>query len=208
MTTMHELILVETPVHGRTLSRRGVSGNLLVGFHGYGETAEAHLAELERIPGTAAWSLAAVQALHPFYTRSQEVVASWMTRMDRQAAIADNVEYVRRVVRRLQPERKLVFAGFSQGAAMAWRAAAAIPCDGVIVLGGDLPPDVAADAALPAILIGRGERDDFYTAEKLKHDLSFLAPRDVRSLVFDGGHEWTDLFRQEAGEFLARVARA
>ncbi len=205
---MIDIHLIETPVHGRTLFRPADPRRLLVGFHGYGETADVHLGQLERLPGAGQWSLAAVQALHPFYVRStQEVVASWMTRLDREHAIADNIEYVRRVLADLPAARIRVFAGFSQGASMAWRAAAALGCSGVIVLGGDVPPDLPTAAKLPLALIGRGARDDWYTNEKLKKDLSFLEGRArATACVFEGGHEWTDEFRTAAGEFLRAVS--
>jgi predicted esterase len=205
---MTETRIVETPVHGRTLFRAGGNDGLLVGFHGYAETADLHLAQLERIPGAGEWSIAAVQALHPFYVRStQEVVASWMTRVDRDHAIADNIEYVRRVIASLPAARTIVFAGFSQGASMAWRAAAALGCSGIFVLGGDIPPGISSEGRLPSALIGRGLEDDWYTDEKLKNDLRFLRGRaDVVTCVFEGGHEWTDAFRSAAGEFLQRVS--
>ena len=205
-----ETRLIATPVHGRYLLReRGQ--RLLVGFHGYAENAEAHLAQLEKIPGAGEWTVASVQALHPFYTRNdQAVVASWMTRIDREHAIADNIEYVRRVVAEIGDRQPLVFIGFSQGAAMAYRASSHIRCDGLIVLGGDLPPDVAAQdrVQLPRrILVGRGERDEWFTDEKLKKDLSFLrTAAEVTACVFDGAHEWTDEFRQAAGTFLNTLA--
>ena|ERR1051326_9105719 len=184
--------------------KRG-SSHLLVGFHGYGENAEKHLVEMESIG--SGWTLASVQGLHRFYTRSEEVVASWMTRQDRELAIADNIDYVRRVAEELRLHHKLVFLGFSQGVAMAYRAAASIKCDGVIALAGDLPPDVVAQwgggAPAAAILIARGERDDWYSAEKLKKDLSFVP--HAETLTFDGGHEWSDAFRAAAGEFLRRL---
>lgn len=200
-----EVVHVETRVHGRSVVvQRGVR-NLVVGFHGYAETAEVHLAELARIPGIDAWNVAAIQALHPFYTRAGEVVASWMTSVDRELAIADNVEYVRRVIERLPAADKLVFAGFSQGAAMAYRAAAAFRCEGVVILGGDLPDDVEL-RKLPPILIGRGARDEWFTSEKLKNNLNSLSEASVELFEFDGGHEWTDAFRERAGEFLKRIA--
>ena len=40
---------------------------LLIGFHGYGENAELHLAKLRGIPGSDRWLVVAVQALHRFY---------------------------------------------------------------------------------------------------------------------------------------------
>jgi predicted esterase len=200
-----EVVHLEARVHGRVLAVQRGAGRLLVGFHGYGESAAAHLAELEQIPGTDGWDLAAVQALHPFYTRSGEVVASWMTSIDRELAIDDNIHYVQRVVGRFPSRSRLVFAGFSQGAAMAYRAAAAIECDGLIVLGGDCPPDVDR-SRLPEMLIGRGRQDQWFTEEKLKKDLNSLANATVELFEFEGAHEWSSDFRQRAGEFLARRA--
>lgn len=200
MATVMTVHLIETPVHGRYLHLARDPRRLLVGFHGYAETADAHLAQIEQVPGIGEWSVAAVQALHPFYTRSQEVVASWMTKLDREEAIADNIEYVRRVVAALPPAGTLVFAGFSQGVAMAYRAAAAIRCSGVIAIGGDLPPDVEP-ANLPRAFIGRGIRDDWFSDEKLKKDLNSLPNASV--CAYDGGHEWTAELRAAVGEFLA-----
>ena len=198
---------LETAVHGRYLYEDRGSDRLLVGFHGYAENAEIHLAELEKIPGIERWSVASVQALHPFYTRSGSIVACWMTSLDRDLAIADNIAYVRRVLASLPTPRTVVFAGFSQGATMAARAAVyAGPAAGLIILGGDIPPDIHADSSvvLPPVLLARGERDDWYTEEKFKKDLSFLEGRaNVERLVFAGGHEWTDAFRDAAGRFLA-----
>jgi predicted esterase len=210
MTSMPETRLVAATVHGRYLLREGGRG-LLVGFHGYAENAEVNLAALERISGVSEWAVAAVQALHPFYTRKDEVVvASWMTRLDREHAIADNLEYVRRVVSDLGARRRLVFFGFSQGAAMAYRAAASVVSDALIVLAGDLPPDVVAQepVQLPRrILVGRGDRDDWFTAEKLEKDLKFLhTVADVTECTYAGGHEWTDEFRSAAGAFLNSIS--
>jgi predicted esterase len=95
----------------------------------------------------------------------------------------------------------VVFLGFSQGAPMAYRAAAAHPhAAGVISLGGDLPEDVDP-AALPPILIARGVRDEWYSAEKFKKDLRFLPAATVVEL--DAGHEWTEEFSAAAGAFLS-----
>lgn len=194
---------IAATVHGRYLVRAGPSDHLLVGFHGYGETAERHLDELMKIPGSDRWSLVAVQALHPFYAgRTQEIVASWMTRLDRDRAIADNIAYVRSVVASFRDARTVVFAGFSQGVAMAYRAASDHRnAAGLIALGGDVPPDARSN--LPPVLLGRGTRDEWYNEEKLNQDLRFLREvTRVTPCVFDGGHEWTDEFRAAAGRFL------
>jgi predicted esterase len=216
MASSPRLQLIETPVHGRSLVRRGRGQPplpLLVGFHGYGENAEAHLAEIEGIPEIDSWTVVAVQALHPFYSsRSGDIVASWMTRLDREAAIADNIRYVSKAVE-LEISHSgeppcLVYIGFSQGTAMAYRAAAGSGhrCRGVVALGGDVPPELANQelGSALSVLIGRGERDEWYTEEKLARDLELLGSREVSCQVFRfrGGHEWTDAFRNRVGTFL------
>ena len=215
---------IATQVHGRYLVevpaslKPGQSCPLLVGFHGYGETADKHLDELRKIPGAQQWVLCAVQALHPFYNRTGEVIACWMTRQDRELAIEDNVRYVAGVVaevQRTQPvSDRLVFLGFSQGAAMAYRAAAGSGhrCHGVVVLGGDVPPEVDQRdlTGFPPVLLGRGSSEEWYDAAKMEHDVELLRRKgvDLRPVVFTGGHEWTNEFRAAAGEFLREVFQA
>ena len=209
---------VATKTHGRYLVSEPARQprGLLVGFHGYGENAEIHLDALRAIPHTGQWLIVAVQALHPFYTRDERIVANWMTRQDRDLAIADNLAYVQRVLDTVRDERAvrvpLVFAGFSQGGAMAYRAAATLGADGVMILAADVPPDVAAqpDLQLPTVLIGRGTTDRWYTADKHEADTATLAGLGVtvRNCVFEGGHEWGDPFQQAAGAYLAEIARS
>ena len=207
---------IATTTHGRYLVAvpRDTPAGLLVGFHGYGEDAETHLAALHATPGADRWLTVAVQALHPFYTRDQRVVASWMTSQDRELAIADNVEYVKRVLEEVRSahhvQGPLVFAGFSQGGAMAYRAAAHQGADGLIILAADVPPDLeAAPRPLPPVLLGRGGTDAWYTAAKHDNDLAMLQRlgADVQSCVFDGGHEWAPAFRDAMTDYLARVAQ-
>ena len=129
----------------------------------------------------ASIGLVSIQGLHRFYTRTNDVVASWMTKEDRELAIADNVAYVAKVLAAVADEygitRPLIYVGFSQGVAMAYRAAtlAQRPCDAVIALAGDVPPDVAPLASsLPKVLLGHGKEDKWYTAEHAAKDLAVL----------------------------------
>src|SRR6188508_1174465 len=84
--------------HGRVLvrdARAAARKGLLVGFHGYMESAKTQMDRLQAIPGGTDWTLVSIQGLHRFYRgRSEEVVASWMTREDRELAMADNLRYV------------------------------------------------------------------------------------------------------------------
>ena len=212
---VHGTYLVTAPANGASTPVASVP--IVVGFHGYGENAARHLAELERIPGAGGWRLCSVQALHPFYTRTNEVVASCRTRHDREHAIADNVGYVTAVLEELARGGALgplFFAGFSQGVAMAYRAAAGCgrPSAGVLSLGGDVPPDLErADlSSFPPVLVGRGRNDLWYDQAKMDRDLAFLTGRGVavHPHVFAGGHEWTDDFRRAAAEFIgSRLGR-
>ena len=64
----------------------------------------------------------------PLYnSKTGEVVASWMTKLDRVEAIADNTRYAGAVLEKVRAELgvapPIVFVGFSQGTAMAYRAA-------------------------------------------------------------------------------------
>jgi len=209
---------IEARTHGRILVRVPAVAPpwpLLFGFHGYAETAGDHMEALQTIPGTTEWLLVCVQALHRFYARRDRVVASWMTREDRELAIADNVDYVGRVLThvraRYQTREPLVFSGFSQGAAMAYRATAHYRANALIVLGGDVPPDILnqRQVPFPLVLVGRGTRDEWYTEEKEIADREALTTigAQVEVCVFDGGHEWTDPFRAAAASVLRRAQR-
>jgi predicted esterase len=206
-------------VHGRYLIREPESDSrgLLVATHGYGMSAAAMLAQVETIPGIEAWTVVSIQGLSRFYnTRSQEVVASWMTRQDRELAIADNITFVSDVVGRVVEDGTkagpLVYLGFSQGTAMAYRAAAGVmrPCRGVVALGGDVPPELAGRdlARKPRVLIGRGLSDEWYDESKLEADLQLLDELGWETEVarFSGGHEWTDEFRSRCQVFLDSLA--
>jgi predicted esterase len=168
---------------------------------------------MRRIPGADRWRLVSIQGLHRFYQRrANEVVASWMTRQDREAAIADNLAYVAAVLDAVDAEYPgaphLVFSGFSQGVAMTFRAAAATSraVDGVIAVGGDVPPEIdkAGLARVRVALICRGARDEWYTEAIFGRDVQRLedAAVAVRALAFDGGHEWSDEVVQAASAFL------
>ena len=201
-TGTHGRYLVDVPQHSR---------GTLVGFHGYQENAAINFDVLKRIAAQRPLGIVSIQGLHRFYTRANDVVASWMTKEDREQAIADNVAYVGKVLTAVADEfgmtRPLIYVGFSQGVAMAYRAAALVqrPCDGLIVLAGDLPPDVAPVAAsLPRVLIGRGTQDKWYDEEKAGKDRVVLqqAGVAVAEHVFEGGHVWAPEFIATAGTFV------
>lgn len=227
MNPTMDILHPTTTVHGRVLVDRTVDPvGTLIGFHGYAQSAEDMLDELRLIPSADRWTRVSIQAIHRFYIRGQsKVVANWMTRQDRDLAIADNLAYVQEAMARVfsehagfsprgvpgaqAPGLRTVYVGFSQGVAMAYRAAlhSTTPATAIIALAGDIPPELKEEEShvWPPLLIGVGDREEWYTGEKLEADLVFLRERGVSHDVmrFDGGHEWTDEFRAAAGQLLS-----
>jgi predicted esterase len=210
---------VPARTHGRVVVRDvpydGRRSRVVLAFHGYRQRAETMVEMLEPVPGIERWIIASIQALHPFYDRGGNVVASWMTKEDRDAAIAENIEYVDEATVALQRERRadvIVCVGFSQGAAMAWRAGVLgrRRADGIVSLGADIPPELrdAPSENFPISLIAGGTSDEWYTEEKMGVDLALLEAKGAPhgSFRFAGGHEWTDDFRAELGRFLSTLA--
>ena len=207
---------IRVQTHGRYLVEPpSASGPapMLVGFHGYAESPEVQLDRLRAIPGAEHWLCVSIQGLHRFYQRrTVDIVSSWMTRQDRELAIADNVAFVSEVVDAARGEwphtSTVIFAGFSQGVAMAYRAAAAAKpaVAGVISVGGDVPPelDAAMLSRVPAALLCRGKQDLLYEKSTYENDLRRLqeAGSDVRPIEFDGGHEWAADVLRVASQFL------
>jgi predicted esterase len=211
-----EVHSIATTTHGRVLVRRARAEpwrGVLAGFHAYMENAAIQLARMDAIPGADAWTLIAIQGLHRFYRgRSQEIAASWMTREDREAAIADNIVYVTAALAVVpcDASTRVVHIGFSQGVAMAFRAAVGAfpPAIGVIAVGGDVPPELLADPTIrfPPSLLARGRTDEWYTASKHDADVAALGARGTRvePLVYEAAHEWTPDVAAAAGAWLDR----
>jgi predicted esterase len=209
--------VVPALTHGVTLvrpARAAASRGLLVGFHGYVETAAIQMERLADVPGSSMWTLVSIEGLHRFYRgRTREVVASWMTREDRDLAIADNLAYVAAALEEVPhgPASRIVYAGFSQGVAMAFRAGllGRDGTSGIIAVGGDVPPELLADGSLrfPPVLLARGVRDDWFTGPKFDADVAALTARNVsmRSVQYDGAHEWNTEVAIEAGRFLEQL---
>jgi predicted esterase len=213
------VLQVPTQVHGRVLVESPPEPKaLLVGFHGYAQRAEHALEFLRPLAAGQRWAIAAPQALHPFYRKDGTIVAGWMTSLDRELALADNVAYAARAVgelmERLPSVRRLAMVGFSQGVAMTYRAAARCghAVDAVVALAGDVPPELRDRpwGTRPRVLIGRGSREEWYGEDKVTIDEAALDALGLAHEVcrFEGGHEWGSAFVERAREFLAEQLEA
>ncbi len=80
------------------------------------------------------------------------------------------------------------------------------PVAGVIAVGGDVPPELAAAdlQRTSAALVCHGIRDEWYTQAIFSRDVARLREANVavQPLEFDGGHEWSDEVVQAASQFL------
>lgn len=209
--------VVPTLTHGRVLVREAravAQKGIVVGFHGYMENAPIQMERLEGIPGSSAWTLVSIQGLHRFYRgRTEDIVASWMTREDREEAIADNLGYVSAALEQVPHDEstQVVYTGFSQGVAMAFRAGVLGTSRAVAIaaVGGDVPPELLENSArrFPAVLFTRGSRDEWLTQPRFDRDVAALTARGVAvtAKVYDGAHEWNAEVSAAIGEFLTTL---
>ncbi|MGC8774040.1 MAG: alpha/beta hydrolase [Chlorobaculum sp.] len=204
---------LETTVSGRYLveSPDGVGPfPLLAGFHGYGQTAEDELELLRNIPGSGGWIRLSIEALHPVINAKGQPGASWMTRRDRERRIAENVRYVDAVIgkvrEKLPHDGRLVMHGFSQGAGMASRAAllGRHAVNAVMLLGGDIPPELDDLGRMGNVHLGRGDHDHLSPQKLFDSDVIRLrdAGIDPAIMLFRGGHGPTGGYFEDAGRFL------
>ncbi|MBZ0111766.1 MAG: dienelactone hydrolase family protein [Thermoanaerobaculia bacterium] len=210
-----EVETIAAQVHGRYLVSRPETEPeaLLLGFHGFGELADTSMAALQQLAKGRPWVLAAIQGLHPFYRRNGEIVAGWMTSLDRELAIGDNIAYVGSVATellgRFPSATRIGCVGFSQGVAMAYRAAAGMgfPCQALLSMAGDVPPELrGGERPLPPVLLARGSDDSWYSEDKVQKDRTDLEAQGVavELCLYEGGHEWTEEVFEAGSRFLVR----
>lgn len=186
----------------------GRADEVWVVLHGYGQAAARFLRRFEPL-ATPRRRIVAPEALSRFYLDDAHtrVGASWMTREDRDAEIADYVAYLDGVLAAAgEPAAdgaRLVVLGFSQGAATAGRWLALSPrlarraprADRLIAWGADLPHDLDLAAARPwlsavDLTLVVGDADPYATPERVAAIEGRLREAEVpyRRLRYPGGH--------------------
>lgn len=176
--------------------------------HGYGQLAARFLEKL-RVLDDGRRCLVAPEGLSRFYlserATERRVGASWMTREDRLAEIADYVRYLDAVYddvfARFDRARVTVHAlGFSQGAATVsrWTAMGKSRVDRVVLWGGEFPPDLDLTRADFAgrlrgarLTLVYGRSDEYITPKVVAGITERLGAHDIpyREISFAGGHE-------------------
>lgn len=176
--------------------------------HGYGQLAARfarHLLPLA-VDGRI---VVAPEGLSRFYlehpgraSNLPRVGATWMTREDREAEIADHVRYLDllhdEVIGSLGHQRPRVHVlGFSQGVATVarWLTLGRVRADRVVLWAGRIPPDLlpmGPEHPLRQVeldIVG-GEEDEFATEEVLREQRAFIEQAGLRPRWhrFAGGH--------------------
>ena len=171
--------------------------------HGYGRLAHEFLREFHVLDdGTRL--LVAPEGLSRFYTNHQKRLAgaSWMTREDRLAEIADYVKYLDTVYEHVfrnvgRTAVSVVVLGFSQGAAAAvrWISLGGAVADR-LVLWGEVPPaDLDLEFAWAKLRDSRltivvGNEDRYVDTSQLLKVEARLLEHEIpyETIMFDGGH--------------------
>lgn len=182
---------------------------LWVAVHGYAQLAARFIRHFEPLADGTRWILAP-EALSRFYLEhpgragavNARVGATWMTREDREAEIADHVGYldalVGEVLARVDgPPPRVHVIGFSQGVATVtrWLAHGRIRADRLILWAGRIPPDLlpigpAHPLRRLEIDIVSGTADEFATPEVLREQRELVEAAGLRPRWhrFAGGH--------------------
>ena len=208
--TPHSLVVPRTARYYTLGPTHGFPRELWFVCHGYGQLAGRFLRQFAPLDdGTRL--IVAPEALSRFYLDpipqrrndpSPRTGASWMTREDRAAEIADYVEYLQRLAMEVRhPLRgaapRIVVLGFSQGTATVsrWLAASDQRVDQLVLWGGTLPPelDLASWSALlhgAAITLVAGDQDEFATPAAVAAEAERMSAAGVAYTLqrFRGGH--------------------
>lgn len=206
----HALVVPRTARYYTLGPTHGFPRELWFVCHGYGQLAGRFLRQFAPLDdGTRL--IVAPEALSRFYLdpiaqrrndASPRVGATWMTREDREAEIADYVEYLERLCTEIRhPLRgaapRLVVLGFSQATATVsrWLAASDMRVDQLVLWGGAIPPELdlahwASRLHGAAITLVAGEHDEFATEAAVAAEAERLSSAGVAFTLqrFPGGH--------------------
>lgn len=225
--TPHALVVPRTARYYTLGPTHGFPRELWFVCHGYGQLAGRFLRQFTPLDDGSRL-LVAPEALSRFYLDpiplrrrdpSPRIGASWMSREDRGAEIADYVAYLEKLQVEIRhplagAAPRLVVLGFSQGTATVcrWLAASDLRVDQLVLWGGTIPPelDLAAWSSRlhdAAITLVAGDDDEYATPEAVAAEAERLSAAGVAFTLqrFSGGHAIDGLaLRQLADGFAGR----
>ena len=208
--TPHALVVPRTARYYTLGPTHGFPREIWFVCHGYGQLASRFLRQFAPLDdGTRL--IVAPEGLSRFYLdpipkrrndAAPRIGASWMTREDRDAEIADYVAYLELLSTELRhplsgAAPRIVVLGFSQGTATVsrWLAASDLRVSQLVLWGGAIPPelDLAAWSARlhgAAITLVAGDDDEFATPAAVAAEAERLSSAGVAFTMqrYHGGH--------------------
>jgi predicted esterase len=172
-----------------------------IAFHGYGQMAEYFIRKFRKLDATH--YVIVPEGLSRFYLsdNSGRVGASWMTNEDRLTDIENQISYINKIYKSVQPEincgAKLIVLGFSQGTAtaMRWIVNQSITPYRLLLWAGTIPPDLDAEnknvdlSGIDTYII-KGDSDPYTGTvymENMNEWLKFYKINPI-DIIFSGGH--------------------
>ena len=206
----HAIVVPRTARYYTLGPTHGFPRELWFVIHGYGQLAGRFIKQFASLDDDTRL-IVAPEALNRYYLdsiperRSQSaprVGATWMTREDREAEIADYVSYLDRVAAEVRhhlagASPRIVVLGFSQGTATAcrWLAASELRAEQLVLWGGLVPPELELAAWSERlqganITLVAGERDEYATDTVVAAEAERLSEAGVQYALqrYDGGH--------------------
>jgi len=173
-------------------------------LHGYGQLASSFLKRFAMLNDRKIL-VVAPEGLHRFYWEgfSGKVVASWMTKEERQSDISDYIAYLDAVFTQVVSEDvvRIRLLGFSQGTATAcrWALLGKAKFDDLILWSGAFPDDVdyinntALFNSLNIKLLV-GDKDPFFSMQQVEEHKEAIVSQgvEVELIQFEGEHKIYD----------------
>jgi predicted esterase len=181
----------------------GEEQELWLVFHGYGQLAEFFIRKFLPFDSPNRVILAPEGTNYGYLKEFQgRVGANWMTKHEREIAIANNHRYLNllmeRVLETFQKPPKIHVLGFSQGAATStrWASQWNSQLDTLVLWAGGFAQDLSLDFCRKKfehtnLILAFGEKDELIQEEQKKQQLELVETLGKRLTVlkFDGGHE-------------------
>jgi predicted esterase len=174
--------------------------HIVIACHGYAQLANYFLKWFEPfdLKNTV---IIAPEGLSRFYWNgfSGNVVASWMTKVDREDDISDYVNYLDDIIKSLalNPKVKLTALGFSQGGATVsrWLLKSDFKFNNLVLWAAVFPEDIEIGSLKSKVInpvqILFGDKDQFYSLDQinaLKSKLEALES-SIDFTIFEGEHK-------------------
>ncbi len=167
-------------------------------IHGYAQLAAEFIQDFEALNDGTRFIIAP-EGLNKFYARGfgGKPVATWMTSEDREAEIADYINYLKVLYQsfNIPSQVKVKVLGFSQGVATASRFIHHTnqKIDAFIIYAGEIAAElvnpISASIKSKPIIYITGTNDPFITPEKHQRVYELMRELNAKIIEFDGGHE-------------------